>query len=256
MKKILSIMLVLCFVASMGYSASEWDKDGVAGTLSPSSIDDYNDLNMEALDRGLSKYQRNCSLAYASASTLTINIGEVVCSNAGGTIRKMRANTSAVTLSWSDIDTGAEASGTTYYVYAVADADATTFTGLISTSTSTPTGATYYTRLGYFDNNASGNIDMGSIVNDDNYYGLVLGDWVSKSSDTIYQASTGGFVVGRSSGGESLKGYTDSSSSPTTLRVWDDSSSESSICMPVKKGDYYTVIDSGSSGVLYWIPME
>jgi len=253
MKKILSIMLVLCFMAGVAYCSSEWDKDGVAGTLSPASIDDYNDVNMEALDRVLSNYQRNCSLVYASAATLTINIGEMVCSNSAGTIRRMRAITSAITLTWSNIDTGSETNDT-YYVYAVADADATTFTGVISLNSSTPTGVTYFKRLGSFEN-TSGDITRASITNDDNTYALQFGDWESKSSGTSYQATTDGYVVGYTTGGNTITGYTDSSNPPTTIRIIDDTvAQEASITLPVKKGDYWKIV--GTLVALYWIPTE
>jgi hypothetical protein len=76
----------------------------------------------------------------------------------------LRANTSATTVTWANIDTGAEAISSTYYLWAVADADATTFTVMISLSNTAPTGATYYRKLGSFYNDASGNITQ--ITND------------------------------------------------------------------------------------------
>ena len=111
------------------------------------------------IDRLLSNYQ-TCNLNYASVSTITVGIGEVVCSNSDGSLRKFRANTSATTVTWADIDVSAEGSSTTYYVHAVADTDATTFTCKISTSETAPTGCTYYKSLGSFYNNSDGDIEQ------------------------------------------------------------------------------------------------
>jgi hypothetical protein len=121
--------------------------------------------NNNATDRLLSEFRQGMVVSYASASTLSAEAGQVTCSNSAGTIRKMRSNPSATTITWSDIDTGAEAISTTYYVYAVADADATTVTFKISISNTAPTGVTYYKRLCSFYNNAAGDIEQ--IKNDD-----------------------------------------------------------------------------------------
>jgi hypothetical protein len=92
-----------------------------------------------------------------------VSAGEIVCSNSGATVRKFRQNTSSTNVTFSDIDTGAEASGTTYYIYAVCDADATTATFKISASSSAPSGVTYYKILGSFYNDASSDIDRNKI---------------------------------------------------------------------------------------------
>ena len=177
----------------------------------------------------------------------------------------MRQNTTATTVTWADIDTGAEAASTTYYVYAVADADATTATFMISANSSTPTGATYYKRIGSFYNDSSSNITMGAIYAA--AYGTVFanssgkapgtfGDWESKSSGTSYQATTDGFFVGSVTGEDSYKFsiYTDSASTPTTVRQyigWTSITTACSIsfCCPVKKGDYYRIVRSGSGDI-------
>jgi hypothetical protein len=164
MKKLaLALILTMAF-QPLGFSASEWDKAKPAGTDDRSDIDTIIQVNNEATDRLLSNYRRGASISYSSEAQITVDVGEVVCSNAAGTVRKFRANTTVTTVTWADIDTGSEANSTTYYVYAVADADATTATFKISASSTTPTGATYYKRLGSFYNNSSGNIE--SITND------------------------------------------------------------------------------------------
>jgi len=158
MKKFLVIVLML--LASNGWCVDEWDKTRLLGTSLINDIDTSTQANNEALDRVLSNYRQGMLLQYLTASTITVTAGEVVCSNSGGTVRKMRSNTSGTTVTWSDIDTGAEASGTTYYIYASCDATATTAVFKISTSSSTPSGLTYYKRLGNFYNDGSGNISQ------------------------------------------------------------------------------------------------
>lgn len=272
MKKILSILIGICLISVPAYSANLWragsGENTILGTENVSDIDTVSFQRVvDPLDRLLSNYREDATLSYNSSSTIDIAAGEVVCSNSGGTIRRFRKNTSTTSLTFSDLDTGAEASSTTYYVYAVCDADATTFTGTISASSTAPTGDTYYVKLGSFFNDSSSNIlNDETVTNDNNYYGLVLGDWVSRSIDTAYQASTDGFVVAYASGNTeyAIEGYTDNASSPTTLRIKDGDTALSSqtayagISFPVKKGDYWKVVSvSGvDSSSVYWIPNQ
>ena len=157
MKKIL-IMLCILGLAVNAYSADEWSKDEPSGGKTVSDIDYYIGINNEALDRLQGDHQ-NIVLVYSSATQITASAGSVACSNSTGTVRKMRLNTAATTVTWADIDAGAEAGSTTYYVYANCDADATTATFKISINSSTPTGLTYYKKIGSFYNDASSNID-------------------------------------------------------------------------------------------------
>lgn len=151
-------------LASNTFAATEW-KGGtseltIIGTSNVSDIDtnSYQKI-VDPLDRLLSNYREGMGLSYTSATTITVATGEVTCSNSAGTVRKMRKNTSTTAVTFSDLDTGAEASNTTYYVYAVCDADATTATFKFSASATTPTGVTYYKRLGSFTNNSSSDIE-------------------------------------------------------------------------------------------------
>lgn len=251
-------------MSSIAFPATEWQKgtgeDVILGTENISDIDKISFENIsDPLDRLLSNYRQGCALAYATAATITVQSGEITCSNAAGTIRRMRQNTSNTTVSWSDIDTGAEATSTTYYIYAVSDADAVTFTCKISTSSTTPTGVTYYKKLGSFYNDSSGNITQ---ISNDGFYSN-LGAWTSKSAGVAYQASTDGFVTAYRTTDGRVRGYTDSSSSPTTLRIQNASTSEEEgICFPVLKGDYYKVRDYDSSGTeqstatVFWTPLD
>jgi len=260
MKRITVLLaMLICFNA---WGADEWDKSDPAGSESPSDLDSLITTNNEVIDRLLKNYQEGAKISYASASTLTVATGEVVCSNSTGALRKFRSNTSAVTVIWGMIDTGAEASSTTYYLYAVADADATTFTVEISLSSSAPTGATYYARLGSFYNNSDSDIlNDETIVNDNNVYALQLGDWLSRSASTTYEATTDGFVVvyQGAAGANEVVIYTDSDNPPTTKRSSDSTQSgDVSAFSPVKKGDYWKITTSGGAATsrYYWIPNE
>jgi hypothetical protein len=101
-----------------------------------------------------------------------------------------------------------------------------------------------------------------------------FGSWVDKSSSyAAQQATTDGFVVMILSpescweSGMTLRGYSDSNSNPTTLRVGVDWSGNGSggamtrsATMPVKKNDYWkmTTTAYGNAGsyniTVYWIP--
>ena len=85
-----------------------------------------------------------------------------------------------------------------------------------------------------------------------------LGSWVDDSSScTNVHAATDGFVICYNTGNSNMASYTDSSNPPTTQRGSSTYSGEtyriftvSTITMPVKKGDYWTV--TGASKV-YWV---
>lgn len=165
MRKFIAV-LVLFLLASPAWCADQWDKTRPAITDQWTAWPAASQANNKSIDRMLANYREGMTLSYSSATTIAVSAGEVMCSNSDGSVRKMRQNTSAVNVTFADIDTGAEASSTTYYLYAVADADATTATFKISASSTAPTGITYYKRLGSFYNDASSNITDGSIIND------------------------------------------------------------------------------------------
>ena len=166
MKRLFMGFLVSIFMISQVSASDQWAVSKPAGTDQAADIDSYIGINNAALDRLVYTYRQGCKIVYASASTLTVETGALALPNSAGTVVRWRRNTSSTTVAWTNIDTGSEASSTTYYVYAVADTDATTFTIKISTNSATPTGCTYYRRLGYFYNDASSNITQ--IVNDNN----------------------------------------------------------------------------------------
>lgn len=171
MKKILVILGILMFCqAESGFCTAQWREDGsessIVGSESASDIDTISYQNIvQPLDRMLAKYRRGLQLQYNSASTITVTAGECALSNSGGTARLFQQNTSSSTVGWGSIDSGLEAISTTYYIYGYMNTTSTTtISFFISTSSSTPTGGTYFLRLGSFYNDADGNITR--IVND------------------------------------------------------------------------------------------
>lgn len=184
-------MLICCNV----YAGNQWRQGGteksIAGSESPSDIDTVSYENIVAPnERLLSNYQEGCKVSYSSATTISIALGEIMLSNSGGTIRLMQQNTSAKTATFSNIDTGAEEASKTYYVYAyqgtVTDTD---FDIIISLSSSAPTGATYYARLGSFYNNADSDIEQISNDNESLETSYILGQ------GTYYKIDTGSVSV-------------------------------------------------------------
>src|SRR3990167_1659753 len=173
MKKFLFIILML--LALPAFADNQWrggaGENTILGTENVSDIDAASLADIvDPLDRLLTGYRENMTVVYASASSLSVGAGEVVVSNAGGTIKMMMRNTAATTVTFSDIDTGAEASATTYYLYAISTgASVSTSTFKISASSTAPSGATYYKKQASFYNNASSNIDKSQIYNYDGY---------------------------------------------------------------------------------------
>lgn len=262
--KRLFITLVCLSLCVPSFAANEW-QSGSASYMDGDSVlfndidTNLNNYYAEPLERILVNYRKGMKISYTDASTLSIAAGSIVCSNSAGTIRKMRTNTSATAVTFTNIDTGSEEASTTYYVYANCTADATTATFTLSKSASTPDAAiTSYRKLGsFFNNSSSAILNDETITNDDNYYALQFGDWTSKSNATSYLASTDGTVTAISSSAiTSINGYTDSSNPPTTARIWDESTTSDGSCgltMPVKKGDYYKVTGADT---VYWLPSQ
>jgi hypothetical protein len=138
----------------------------------------------------LSDYQKGCVVDYKGAADLYVRSGVLVVSDASGNTR-IRRNPSDTTVTWAMIDTGSEANSTQYYLYAVADAAATTFTVMISASASAPTGATFYRKIGWFYNNSGGNIQ--DVVTYNSFTGRMVCDtgWFAQASDTTINHNFG-----------------------------------------------------------------
>ena len=111
----------------------------------------------DSLTSVLREYRHGCKVIADTVAQIKVNAGEVVCVDSSGN-KKLRRNTSQTTVTWANIDTGAEAASKRYYVHAVADAIATTFTVEISLSATAPDGVTTFKLLGSFYNNSSSNI--------------------------------------------------------------------------------------------------
>lgn len=193
----LKILLVLLLMTSPAWAINQW-REGtgaqtIRGAASASDIDFYsfNDI-VNPLDNLLSNYRKGMSLLYNSASQLDISTGEITVSNADGSIRLMLHNTTNTTISFSDLDTGAEASATTYYIYAIAaSSSATSATFKISASSTSPSGFTYYKKIGSFYNNSSSDIDQGKIYTEP--YGFAMTDssgFVSGAIGAVYDYGT------------------------------------------------------------------
>ncbi len=211
MKKILGILFVLVLIPALVFGAYQWrggtGENSILGTEAGADIDKASYQNIVSpLDRLLSNYRTGCNLVYLSASTVTIESGEITVSNSGGTIRLMQQNTSSGSVDiTSDFDTGSEAVSTTYYIYAyqntVTDSD---FDLVISAGSSAPTGTyTYYKRLGSFYNNADGDIEQ--ITNDHAVVGGVPTGMIAMWHGTIANIPTGWVLCNGSSGTPDLR---------------------------------------------------
>lgn len=164
MKKI--CLLILCLVSLNCYAVDQWNKNSPDGENYAADIDTLIKSNNEALDRLNIVSRTGLTCIYSTVSEIKVLTGTIAIPNSGGTIVRWRRITSDTTVNWGNIDTGSEAVSTQYYVYAVADTDATTCTFLVSTNATSPTGATYYKKIGYFYNNASGDIvNVGNLSN-------------------------------------------------------------------------------------------
>jgi len=201
MKRIYIFALFILFLAYNSY-AQQWDKDSPAGSINPSDIDYYVENNNVALDRLLADHN-TIGLFYKSASDITASLGTVTVSNSDGSVRLFLGNTSNTTITWADIDTGAEGNAT-YYVYAVAAlVTSETATFKISLDSTAPDSALYYKKIGSFYNNSSSNIDRQKIYNEP--YGLVKSEssgippitaiFDYASSTSSFTARSGGLKV-------------------------------------------------------------
>lgn len=190
MKKLLIGFLISLFLISQGECATGWLKTKPAGTDSPADLDTSIGENNAALDLALSAYIGGCKISYSTVAQITVGAGGVVVSNSAGTVRLMLANTSATTVTWANIESGgSEAASTVYYVYAVGSATTdTVFTVVISTSSTAPSGVTYYKRLGYFYNDASSNIT--NIKNDNQSINYYDSGWFAVASGDISYSKT------------------------------------------------------------------
>lgn len=169
MKKLIIGLLCLMLLSGNCHAINDWYQgDGTApiqGTDNVSDIDaNSKNYAFDPLDKILSHHIWGCTLSYTSDDVITISAGEVVCSNGAGTIRRMRKNTSTTTVDFTGagvggIDSGSARDDSSWFdIYAVADANATTFTAIAATQGTALSDVTYYRYIGSVYNNASDNI--------------------------------------------------------------------------------------------------
>ncbi len=206
-------------ISSSAYCASEWDKTKPVSTDYKINYPSDAQENNEAIDRLVSQYPKGITLSYSSATTIIASTGGIVCSNSAGTVRYFRNNTATTSITFTDIDAGAEVGSTTYYIYANCDADAATATFKVSLSSSAPTGVTYYKRIGSFYNDSSSNV---TLLQNDNPAFPEFGTISSgKTSGTVYQALSDGFVSVRAASATntcSVNFYAGYANPPTVIR--------------------------------------
>ena len=172
------------FCQPLSYCADQWVKE-LAGTTAVSDVDAYITQNNESLDRleFLARWKgRIISNSSSPNDQLTAEAGAIAIPDSAGTVVRWRRNTASTTITWSDIDTGAEANSTTYYIYATADVDETTYRFKISASSTAPSGITYYRKIASFFNDSSGNITK---ISDDDF-SFSVDSWINfKGTGTI-----------------------------------------------------------------------
>lgn len=266
MKKILITTLLLISTNSV-FAAEEWLKGRPASGDIKNAWPAASQANNDSLDRLLAVYRQGMDLTYTSSSTITVTSGSVVCSNSDGSVRKFRQNTTSTNITFSNLDTGASASSTTYYVYAKCDADATTATFAISASSTSPSGSTYYVQLGSFATDSG--TQMTGIINN-NWTGYVASSPVSKTVNVTYQALTDGYLnaygdisnASYASSDNYIEILSDSNSTPTTaIDFCYTPSSTTDLYCPVhayiRKGDYYKVKKPANyaGATIYWTPI-
>lgn len=243
-KLLLTLMLVL--LSSQSWAVTQWDKAKPASGDNLTAWPTASTNNLSILDTELSNYRQGYTLTYSSGSTIVATSGEITVSNSGGSTRLFIQDASNNNITFANIDTGAEASSTTYYVYCGTNSTtAASCTFYISLSSTTPTGVTYYKRLGSFYNDASSNI---TTIDNDNQIGE-FNTWSAKTNGVVYQALTDGFVTAYISSSGTCSAYTDSSNPPTTLRIQDGGNSidaDADVAFPVKAGDYWKTTGCGT----------
>ena len=133
------------------------------------------------------------------------------------------------------------------------DSDGKIKNGAEQTTSAAPTTDAMIANKKYVDDQIT------AAVPDDDAFGALA----SKSKDTVYLAASDGFVCSTSTTNDQRPNYdvlTDSSNPPTTSRFRArnlDGNSVIGCCVPVKKGDYWKLSDSGTFGniTIYWIPV-
>ena len=146
-------------MANTSWATVGWQKLIPALSENPQAISPDVIENNTALDLMLQNYRDGgVYVKLISTSEIDIGPGGVMLSNSGGSTRLMVANASLTAMSSTNIDTGSISPSSTYYIYAYASSTtATTFSVIYSASSTSPTGITYYAKLGSFTTDGSSN---------------------------------------------------------------------------------------------------
>ncbi len=94
---------------------------------------------------------KNLSISRSSTTACAVTADEIILNN-GSKISSVSFSVAITTSGVGGLDTGTEASGTWYYIYALSAS-----TGIISTSASAPSGQTVYALIGAVRNDGSSN---------------------------------------------------------------------------------------------------
>ncbi len=196
MKKLYGLFFAFILFSTNAFAVADWDKTSPATASNAADIGvNVAQNNNEALDRLLIDYRRDCTCVPSSSTSFNVLTGEVAIPNSDSSVVRWRKNTSITAVTASNIDIGGSFSNSTsYYAYAVGDATATTFTIKLSTSSSAPSGTTYYRPIGYLYIDGSGNIaNVGNIKGGDVSN---MEQTVSTVSDTLSDTSYGSGITG------------------------------------------------------------
>ncbi len=195
-------------------------------------------------------------ISWIDADTIEIEAKTAVMFSGNNYV--IKRNTSAIQIKLSeDLDTGAEAASTRYYVWLTGDSSDSTYSACFSLSDSAPTGYTYAVCIGQVCNDGASDLEANSMERYPIYE--KFGEWETKSNNTVYQANCDGEVVanqGTSGKASTLQILTDGSNPPTTVRqnAYTDFTSGShnrnSATCPVRKGDYWKTTDAVN---VFWI---
>lgn len=164
------LVLFLILLTTPAFAVSQWDKtlpsSGANLTAWPAAVQ----AQWSILDTLLANYRYGEIITYKNSTTLTVTTGQVVVSNSGASLRVFLTDAANTDITTANLDSGASFSaGTTYYVYAAtSSATAASSTYYISLNSTLPTGPTYYTQLGSFTTDGSGNVSAAAIVNNSN----------------------------------------------------------------------------------------
>jgi len=99
-------------------------------------------------------------ISFVNTTTVQASAGVVWCKNAGSTIHTPRKNIATVNITGADLDAGGPGLGNdaTYFIYADADATASTAAFSLSTNAATPGDSSVFRLTGGFGTDGSGNV--------------------------------------------------------------------------------------------------